>query len=120
MSATWTSRNCARNPRNGSDQITRAVPRQPAEDVMDAVGVHCPPASGLWICPWSRKSEARAPNIVTECGRSGFRELQNTTAVFGDRVGVVTDQMKGNEKDRVMAPAASQAMRSGYGRDTWS
>jgi ATP-dependent DNA helicase RecG len=79
---------------------TRAVPDSRLEDVMDAVGRAL--AAGklvYWICPLVEESEAEGTEHLTNATQR-FEGLQKR---FGDRVGLVHGQMKGTEKDRVMA-----------------
>src|SRR5712671_4522417 len=83
---------------------TRAVPNSRLNEVMDAVGraLH---AGKLvyWICPLVEESEAEGIEHLTNATER-FETLQNR---FGDRVGLVHGQMKGTEKDRVMAQFAA-------------
>ncbi len=83
---------------------TRAVPMGRLEDVMDAVGRAL--AAGklvYWICPLVDESEAEGTGHLTNAtGR--FESLRKR---FGDTVGLVHGQMKGTEKDRVMAQFAA-------------
>src|SRR5258707_1137942 len=82
---------------------TRAVPNSRLNEVMDAVGraLH---AGKLvyWICPLVEESEAEGIEHLTNATER-FETLQKR---FGDRVGLVHGQMKGAEKDRVMAQFA--------------
>jgi len=52
-----------------------------------------------WICPLVESPKPRAPS-TSPMRPSGLKKLR---ARFGDRVGLVNGQMKGTEKDRVMA-----------------
>jgi ATP-dependent DNA helicase RecG len=83
---------------------TRALPDSRLEDVMDAVGRAL--AIGklvYWICPLVEESEAEGSDHLTNATQR-FESLQKR---FGDRVGLVHGQMKGAEKDRVMAQFAA-------------
>src|ERR1700757_2918679 len=83
---------------------TRAVPDSRLEDVMDAVGRAL--SSGTlvyWICPLVEESEAEGTDHLTNATQR-FESLQKR---FGDKVGLVHGQMKGAEKDRVMAQFSS-------------
>jgi ATP-dependent DNA helicase RecG len=82
---------------------TRALPDSRLEDVMDAVG-RALAAHKLvyWICPLVEESEAEGVEHLTNATQR-FESLQKR---FGDRVGLVHGQMKGAEKDRVMAQFA--------------
>ena len=83
---------------------TRAVPNSRLSEVMDGVGraLH---AGKLvyWICPLVEESEAEGIEHLTNATER-FETLQQR---FGDRVGLVHGQMKGAEKDRVMAQFAA-------------
>jgi ATP-dependent DNA helicase RecG len=79
---------------------TRAVPDSRLEDVMDAVGRALSAGKLVyWICPLVEESEAEGTGHLTNATER-FESLQKR---FGDRVGLVHGQMKGAEKDRVMA-----------------
>jgi len=83
---------------------TRAVPDNRLEEVMDAVGRAL--SSGklvYWICPLVEESEAEGTDHLTNATKR-FESLQKR---FGDKVGLVHGQMKGAEKDRVMAQFAA-------------
>ncbi len=83
---------------------TRAVPDSRLEDVMEAVGRAL--SSGklvYWICPLVEESEAEGTDHLTNATKR-FESLQKR---FGDKVGLVHGQMKGAEKDRVMAEFAA-------------
>ena len=56
-----------------------------------------------WICPLVEESEAEGIEHLTNATER-FESLQQR---FGDRVGLVHGQMKGTEKDRVMAQFAA-------------
>ncbi|MBV9985585.1 ATP-dependent DNA helicase RecG, partial [Bradyrhizobium sp.] len=83
---------------------TRAVPASRLSEVMDAVG-RALSAGALvyWICPLVDESEAEGTGHLTNATER-FESLQKR---FGDRVGLVHGQMKGAEKDRVMAQFAA-------------
>jgi ATP-dependent DNA helicase RecG len=82
---------------------TRAVPNSRLNEVMDGIGraLH---AGKLvyWICPLVEESEAEGIEHLTNATER-YQTLQKR---FGDRVGLVHGQMKGAEKDRVMAQFA--------------
>ncbi|WFU37532.1 ATP-dependent DNA helicase RecG [Bradyrhizobium sp. CB82] len=83
---------------------TRAVPMSRLSEVMD--GVARALQSGklvYWICPLVEESEAEGTEHLTNATER-FESLQKR---FGDRVGLVHGQMKGTEKDRVMAQFAA-------------
>jgi ATP-dependent DNA helicase RecG len=87
---------------------TRAVPDSRLEDVMDAVGRAL--SSGklvYWICPLVEESEAEGTDHLTNATRR-FESLEKR---FGDKVGLVHGQMKGAEKDRVMAAFAAHGIQ---------
>lgn len=81
---------------------TRAVPNTRLREVIDAVG-RAVNAGKLvyWICPLVEESEA-IEHLTDATTR--FESLQKR---FGDKVGLVHGQMKGSEKDRVMAQFAA-------------
>jgi ATP-dependent DNA helicase RecG len=79
---------------------TRAVPNSRLEDVIDAVGRALSAGKLVyWICPLVEESEAEGTGHLTDATKR-FEALQKR---FGHRVGLVHGQMKGPEKDRVMA-----------------
>jgi ATP-dependent DNA helicase RecG len=83
---------------------TRAVPDSRLEEVMEAVGRAL--SSGklvYWICPLVEKSEAEGTDHLTNATKR-FESLQKR---FGGKVGLVHGQMKGADKDRVMAEFAA-------------
>ncbi|MEO6779587.1 MAG: ATP-dependent DNA helicase RecG [Bradyrhizobium sp.] len=83
---------------------TRTVPNSRLNEVMDAVGRAL--AAGklvYWICPLVEESEAEGVDHLTNATER-FESLQQR---FGTRVGLVHGQMKGVEKDRVMAQFAA-------------
>jgi ATP-dependent DNA helicase RecG len=83
---------------------TRAVPAGRLEDVMEAVGRALDAGKLVyWICPLVEESEAEGTDHLTNATKR-FESLQKR---FGDRVGLVHGQMKGTEKDRVMAQFAA-------------
>ena len=83
---------------------TRAVPSSRLEDVIDAVGRALSAGKLVyWICPLVEESEAEGTDHLTDATKR-FEALQKR---FGDRVGLVHGQMKGVEKDRVMAQFAA-------------
>jgi ATP-dependent DNA helicase RecG len=79
---------------------TRAVPASRLEEVIEGVGRAL--ATGklvYWICPLVEESEAEGTGHLTNATQR-FEALQKR---FGAKVGLVHGQMKGAEKDRVMA-----------------
>ncbi len=87
---------------------TRAVPDSRLEDVMDAVGRAL--AAGklvYWICPLVEESEAEGTEHLTNASKR-FESLDKR---FGGKVGLVHGQMKGSEKDRVMAQFAAHEIQ---------
>jgi ATP-dependent DNA helicase RecG len=83
---------------------TRAVPDSRLEEVMDAVGRALNAGKLVyWICPLVEESEAEGTDHLTNASQR-FEGLQKR---FGDKVGLVHGQMKGAEKDRVMAQFSS-------------
>ncbi len=83
---------------------TRAVPMSRLEEVTEGVG-RAVSAGKLvyWICPLVEESEAEGIDHLTNATER-FESLQKR---FGDKVGLVHGQMKGAEKDRVMAQFAA-------------
>ena len=83
---------------------TRAVPNSRLNDVTDAVGRALSAGKLVyWICPLVEESEAEGIEHLTNATER-FERLQKR---FGDRVGLVHGQMKGADKDRVMAQFAA-------------
>jgi len=83
---------------------TRAMPLGRLEEVMDGVGRALKSNKRVyWICPLVEESEAEGTEHLTNATKR-FESLQKR---FGDAVGLVHGQMKGAEKDRVMAQFAS-------------
>jgi ATP-dependent DNA helicase RecG len=83
---------------------TRAVPNSRLDEVVDAVGRALQAGKRVyWICPLVEESEAEGIEHLTNATQR-FEGLQKR---FGDRVGIVHGQMKGTEKDRVMAQFAA-------------
>src|SRR6266436_3693068 len=83
---------------------TRAVPNSRINDVVDAVGRALKAGKLVyWICPLVEESEAEGTEHLTDATKR-FESLQKR---FGDRVGLVHGQMKGAEKDGVMAQFAA-------------
>lgn len=85
---------------------TRALPSSRLTEVIDAVG-RAVKAGKLvyWICPLVEESEA-IEHLTDATTR--FESLQKR---FGDQVGLVHGQMKGVEKDQVMAQFAAAEIR---------
>jgi len=83
---------------------TRALPMSRLDEVMDAVGRALSAGKLVyWICPLVEESEAEGTGHLTNATER-FESLQKR---FGDKVGLVHGQMKGAEKDRVMAQFAA-------------
>jgi ATP-dependent DNA helicase RecG len=83
---------------------TRAVPDSRIDDVIDAVGRALSQGKLVyWICPLVEESEAEGTDHLTNATKR-FESLQKR---FGDKVGLVHGQMKGAEKDAVMAQFAN-------------
>src|SRR6202045_5296321 len=83
---------------------TRAVPMSRLEEVMEAVGRALNAGKLVyWICPLVEESEAEGTGHLTNATER-FESLQKR---FGEKVGLVHGQMKGAEKDRVMAQFAA-------------
>jgi ATP-dependent DNA helicase RecG len=83
---------------------TRAVPMSRLDEITDAVGRALSAGKLVyWICPLVEESEAEGTGHLTNATER-FESLQKR---FGDKVGLVHGQMKGTEKDRVMARFAA-------------
>ena len=83
---------------------TRAVPDSRLEDVMDAVGRALSAGKLVyWICPLVEESEAEGTDHLTNATKR-FESLQKR---FDGKVGLVHGQLKGAEKDAVMARFAA-------------
>jgi ATP-dependent DNA helicase RecG len=83
---------------------TRTVPNSRLNEVVDAVGRALNAGKLVyWICPLVEESEAEGVEHLTNATQR-FESLQKR---FGDRVGLVHGQMKGTDKDRVMAQFAA-------------
>src|SRR3981189_3202050 len=83
---------------------TRAVPNSRINEVVDAVGRALKAGKLVyWICPLVEESEAEGTEHLTDATKR-FESLHKR---FGDRVGLVHGQMKGAEKDGVMAQFAA-------------
>ncbi|MFY9958602.1 ATP-dependent DNA helicase RecG [Bradyrhizobium sp.] len=83
---------------------TRAVPDSRLGEITDAIGRALSAGKLVyWICPLVEESEAEGTDHLTNATKR-FESLQKR---FGDKVGLVHGQMKGAEKDRVMAQFAS-------------
>ncbi|HAP09598.1 MAG TPA: ATP-dependent DNA helicase RecG, partial [Afipia sp.] len=83
---------------------TRAVAKSRIREVVD--GLDRALESGkraYWICPLVEESDAEGHDHLTNATQR-FESLQKR---FGDRAGLVHGQMKGAEKDRVMAQFAA-------------
>lgn len=87
---------------------TRAVPDSRLEDLMDAVGRALSSSKLVyWICPLVEESEAEGTDHLTNATKR-FESLERR---FGAKVGLVHGQMKGAEKDRVMAEFAAHEIQ---------
>src|SRR5712672_327868 len=83
---------------------TRTVANSRLNEVMDGVGRALKAGKRVyWICPLVEESEAEGIEHLTNATER-FERLRER---FGDRVGLVHGQMKGVEKDQVMAQFAS-------------
>src|SRR3954465_16074742 len=83
---------------------TRTIPNSRLDEVIDGVGRALKAGKLVyWICPLVEESEAEGIEHLTNATER-FERLQQR---FGDRVGLVHGQMKGAEKDRVMAQFAA-------------
>ncbi len=83
---------------------TRAVPMSRLEEVTEGVGRALSAGKLVyWICPLVEESEAEGTGHLTNATER-FESLRER---FGDKVGLVHGQMKGTEKDRVMAQFAA-------------
>jgi ATP-dependent DNA helicase RecG len=83
---------------------TRAVPMSRLEEVTEGVGRALSAGKLVyWICPLVEESEAEGTSHLTNATER-FESLRER---FGDKVGLVHGQMKGTEKDRVMARFAA-------------
>src|SRR5579863_2148295 len=83
---------------------TRAVPLSRLDEVMEAVGRALDSGKLVyWICPLVEESEAEGTDHLTNATKR-FESLRKR---FGDKVGLVHGQMKGADKDRVMAQFAA-------------
>src|SRR3954468_5351832 len=82
---------------------TRAVPNSRINEVVEAVGRALKSGKRVyWICPLVEESEAEGTGHLTDATRR-YELLRKR---FGDRVGLVHGQMKGADKDSVMAQFA--------------
>jgi ATP-dependent DNA helicase RecG len=87
---------------------TRAVPDSRLEEVMEAVGRALGQRKLVyWICPLVEETEADGTDHLTNATKR-FESLQKR---FGHKVGLVHGQMKGTEKDRVMADFAAHEIQ---------
>ncbi len=83
---------------------TRAMPSGRINEVVDAIGRALKAGKrAYWICPLVEESEAEGVEHLTNATER-FESLHER---FGDRVGLVHGQMKGGEKDSVMAQFAA-------------
>src|SRR6202166_2902078 len=82
---------------------TRTLPASRLNEVTDGVGRALDKGKLVyWICPLVEESEAEGIEHLTNATER-FESLQKR---FGDRVGLVHGQMRGTDKDRVMAQFA--------------
>src|SRR6201747_2576106 len=92
------------NPAGRQPIDTRTIPNSRLGEVMDGVGRALESGKLVyWICPLVEESEAEGIEHLTNATER-FESLQQR---FGDRVGLVHGQMKGADKDRVMAQFAA-------------
>jgi ATP-dependent DNA helicase RecG len=83
---------------------TRTLPSSRLNEVMEGIGRALQAGKlAYWICPLVEETEAEGIEHLTNATER-FDSLQQR---FGDRVGLVHGQMKGAEKDRVMAQFAA-------------
>src|SRR4030088_1359861 len=83
---------------------TRTVPNSRLDEVIEAVGRALNAGKLVyWICPLVEESEAEGIEHLTNATER-FESLQKR---FGERVGLVHGQMRGPDKDRVMAQFAA-------------
>src|SRR3954449_8633352 len=79
---------------------TRALPNSRINEVVEAVGRALKAGKRVyWICPLVEESEAEGTEHLT----NATKRYELLRKRFGDRVGLVHGQMKGTEKDSVMA-----------------
>ena len=83
---------------------TRTISMSRLDEVTDGVGRALQAGKLVyWICPLVEESEAEGTEHLTNATER-FEKLRQR---FGDKVGLVHGQMKGTEKDRVMAQFAA-------------
>jgi ATP-dependent DNA helicase RecG len=83
---------------------TRTISMSRLDEVTDSIGRALQAGKlAYWICPLVEESEAEGTEHLTNATER-FEKLKQR---FGDRVGLVHGQMKGTEKDRVMAQFAA-------------
>ncbi|TXJ10810.1 MAG: ATP-dependent DNA helicase RecG [Afipia sp.] len=83
---------------------TRAVPKGRINEIVDGLDRALEAGKrAYWICPLVEETESEDHAHLTNATKR-FETLQKR---FGDRVGLVHGQMKGAEKDRVMAQFAA-------------
>src|SRR5438309_964278 len=83
---------------------TRTISMSRLDEVTDGIGRALQAGKLVyWICPLVEESEAEGTEHLTNATQR-FEKLRQR---FGDKVGLVHGQMKGTEKDRVMAQFAA-------------
>ena len=87
---------------------TRAVSDSRLAEVMEGVGRALSAGKLVyWICPLVEESEAEGTDHLT----NATDRFESLSSRFGELVGLVHGQMKGSEKDRVMAQFAAHEIR---------
>ncbi|MEA2881399.1 MAG: ATP-dependent helicase RecG [Bradyrhizobium sp.] len=82
---------------------TRAIPNSRISEVVEAVGRALKAGKRVyWICPLVEESEAEGTGHLA----NATKRYQSLHKRFGDRTGLVHGQMKGADKDSVMAQFA--------------
>jgi ATP-dependent DNA helicase RecG len=83
---------------------TRAIPNSRISEVVEAVGRALKAGKRVyWICPLVEESEAEGTGHLA----NATKRYQSLHKRFGDRTGLVHGQMKGADKDSVMAQFAA-------------
>jgi ATP-dependent DNA helicase RecG len=87
---------------------TRTIPASRLDEIVEAVSRALAARKLVyWICPLVEESEAEGTDHLTNA-TTRFESLQKR---FGDKVGLVHGQMRGADKDRVMAQFAAGDIR---------